>query len=155
MPLSAIHFSSRARSPALCHRSSGSLARHVATTRSIAGGVSGCSAETGAGAADMIAALTLAWLVPSNAFLPVSISYSTAPNAKMSVRASASRPSSCSGAMYWHVPRTVPGAVKLGGDVVSLRLARTRDQRNAGHSPARSPAALPPVPRPRRQFASA
>ncbi len=29
----------------------------------------------------------------------------------MSVRASASAPSSCSGAMYWNVPRTVPAVV--------------------------------------------
>ena len=29
----------------------------------------------------------------------------------MSVRASASLPSSCSGAMYWNVPRIVPSAV--------------------------------------------
>src|SRR5476649_600685 len=38
----------------------------------------------------------------------------------MSVRASASRPSSCSGAMYWNVPRIVPCAVRLGGVVGSI-----------------------------------
>ena len=35
----------------------------------------------------------------SNARLPVNISYSTSPRAKRSLRAEASRPSSCSGAM--------------------------------------------------------
>ena len=44
--------------------------------------------------------MMLAWLSPGNARSPVAISYSTAPNAKMSVRASTARPSSCSGAMY-------------------------------------------------------
>jgi hypothetical protein len=47
----------------------------------------------------MIAAIRLARLLPSNARLPVTISYSTVPKAKMSVRASASLPSSCSGDM--------------------------------------------------------
>ena len=61
----------------------------------------------------MILAITLAELLPSNAFLPVAISYTTAPNAKMSVRASISSclPSTCSGAMYCNVPRIVPSAV--------------------------------------------
>ncbi len=59
----------------------------------------------------MIDAISDAWLFPSNARRPVTISYSTAPSAKMSVRASASTPSSCSGAMYWNVPRIVPSAV--------------------------------------------
>ena len=31
----------------------------------------------------------------------------------MSVRASTSLPSSCSGAMYWNVPRIVPAAVRF------------------------------------------
>jgi hypothetical protein len=34
--------------------------------------------------------------------VPVSISNNSAPNAKISVRASASKPSICSGAMYWN-----------------------------------------------------
>ena len=59
-----------------------------------------------------IAAIRLVFVFPSNARFPVAISYSTAPNAKMSVRASASSPSSCSGAMYWNVPRIVPSAVR-------------------------------------------
>src|SRR5450759_5130509 len=60
----------------------------------------------------MIAPIRLARLAPVNAFFPVAISCSTAPSAKMSVRASASFPSSCSGAMYWNVPRMVPLSVR-------------------------------------------
>ncbi len=60
------------------------------------------------------------WLFPSKAFLPVSISNSTAPNAKMSLRTSASLPSSCPGAMYWKVPRIAPCAVRSGGVVGSV-----------------------------------
>ena len=60
-----------------------------------------------------IDAIKLAWLEPSNAFCPVAISNISVPSAKMSVRASASLPSSCSGAMYWKVPRSVPSAVSL------------------------------------------
>ena len=66
--------------------------------RSSAGGTS--AADMDGGAPDMIAPITLAGLRPSNAFLPLTISYNTAPNAKMSVRASIVRPSSCSGDMY-------------------------------------------------------
>ena len=61
---------------------------------------------------DIIADIKLAWLAPSNAFFPVTISYTTAPNAKMSVRASASLPSNCSGAIYCSVPMIVPSAVR-------------------------------------------
>ena len=48
---------------------------------------------------------------PPNARLPESISYSTAPKAKMSVRKSAASPRTCSGDMYPAVPSTVPGIV--------------------------------------------
>lgn len=54
----------------------------------------------------------------SKTFRPVAISCSTAPKAKMSVRASASFPSSCSGAMYGTVPRTTPSSVMLPRDSV-------------------------------------
>ncbi len=37
----------------------------------------------------------------------------------MSVRASASAPSSCSGDMYWNVPRIVPATVRFAGVVGS------------------------------------
>jgi hypothetical protein len=55
---------------------------------------------------------------PSNARLPVSISKSTHPNAQMSLRASASRPFACSGAMYAAVPSKVPTPVTNAGDVI-------------------------------------
>ena len=73
-PASAIHFSSSARSLALCHLLSGSFARHFFTMRSSVGGVAGCTLEIGGGSLLMIAAINVAWLLPSNAFLPVTIS---------------------------------------------------------------------------------
>ena len=42
---------------------------------------------------------------PPNARFPVSISYSTAPNAQMSARLSTVFPRACSGLMYAAVPR--------------------------------------------------
>src|ERR1700687_1387217 len=76
----------------------------------------------GVGSFSRIAEATLSGLLPSKARLPVIISYSTAPSEKRSERASASRPSSCSGAMYWNVPTTVPCAVKgwLAAGVLKL-----------------------------------
>ena len=59
-----------------------------------------CVDEIAGGCAVRIEAIRLAWLSPSNALRPVAISKTSAPNAKRSVRASASLPSSCSGAMY-------------------------------------------------------
>ena len=112
--------SSRSRSRALCQRSSGSFARHVLTMRSSAAGRAAARCDTRGGSSFRIAPIRLARVLPSNAGAPVSISYSTAPNAKMSVRASASCPSSCSGAMYWNVPRIVPCAVRFGGVVGSI-----------------------------------
>ena len=81
-------------------------------TQSSAEGVVGWSVEIAGGSEDMMAAIRLAWLLPVKALLPVAISYSSAPRAKMSVRASASLPSNCSGAMYWNVPRRVPSVVR-------------------------------------------
>ncbi len=45
---------------------------------------------------------------PANSVRPVSISYSTTPNAQMSDRLSTGRPRACSGAMYAAVPRMTP-----------------------------------------------
>ncbi len=59
----------------------------------------------------MIAEITLTWVVYPNALLRVAISYTTALKAKMSVRASTSVPSNCSGAMYCNVPTIAPSAV--------------------------------------------
>jgi hypothetical protein len=66
----------------------------------------------------MTAAIRLAWLEPANPLRPVIISYSIAPKEKMSERASASLPSSCSGDMYCSVPRMFPCTV-IGGAGVS------------------------------------
>ena len=73
-PASPIQRSSAATSWALCHRSSGSLARQVRTTRSSAGGAKGARAESGGGSDPMMAEIRLAWLFPRNAFSPVTIS---------------------------------------------------------------------------------
>ena len=70
----AIHWSSLAMSCALCHLSSGSLARQTLTTRSRAGGVIGWIVEIAGGSEDMMEEIRLAWLLPENAFLPVAIS---------------------------------------------------------------------------------
>jgi hypothetical protein len=112
-PPSAIHLSSLPRSAAFCQRSSGSFAKHFFTTRSSAGGDIGVTCEIGGGSSFMIEEISDACVPPANALRPVAISYSRHPNAKMSVRASASFPSSCSGAMYWNVPRIVPSCVRL------------------------------------------
>ncbi len=92
----AIHSSSTFRSRALCHRFSGSFSRHRRRVRSNAGGAT--SATEGA-RLSRIAPITLAGDDPSNARLPVSISYSTSPNEKMSEAVPASFPCNCSGDM--------------------------------------------------------
>lgn len=107
----AIHFNSSATSCALCQRSSRSFARHFAITWSRAAGDTRTISLTGFGIEPTMDAIRLVFVLPSNARCPVVISYSSAPNAKMSLRASASSPSSCSGAMYWNVPRIVPSVV--------------------------------------------
>ena len=71
----------------------------------------GCTVETGGGSSFRIDAIRLARLPPWNARRPVAISKRTVPSAKTSVRASAALPSSCSGAMYGTVPRTMPSSV--------------------------------------------
>jgi len=50
---------------------------------------------------------------PPNVGFAVSISYSTQPNAKISVRRSTCRPLICSGDMYAAVPRMAPGKEAL------------------------------------------
>jgi hypothetical protein len=73
-PPSAIHWSWSLTSCAVWNRSSGSLARQVFTTRSSAGGVIGWIEEMASGCVWMIAAMSDAWLLPENAFLPVAVS---------------------------------------------------------------------------------
>ena len=109
--LCAIHCSCILTSCAVCNRSSGSFARHALVTCSSAGGDMGCTAEMGCGSDARMAATMLAWLLPVKAHLPDAISYRTAPSAKISDRASASFPSTCSGDMYWKVPSIMPWAV--------------------------------------------
>jgi hypothetical protein len=73
-PLSDIHLNSLDRSPALCQRSSGSLARHFLITLSSEAGVKGDKVVTAGGSVVMIAATTFAVDLPSNARRPVTIS---------------------------------------------------------------------------------
>ncbi len=56
---------------------------------------------------------------PVKARLPLNISYNTAPNEKISERASASLASACSGDMYGAVPSMVPAWVMLRAAVSS------------------------------------
>src|SRR6516162_11244087 len=123
-PASAIHFSSLARSLALCHLSSGILARHFFTAWSRAGGVMGLMLVIGEGSFSRIVEATLSWLFPSNAVLPLTISYSTAPSEKISLRPSNSFPSICSGDMYWKVPTIVPSSVTGDSCFVAVNVAR-------------------------------
>ena len=62
---------------------------------------------------------------PSKARRLVSISYTIAPNAKMSLRTSTSWPSTCSGAMYCSVPAIVPSSVSGCRVSVSVNAAST------------------------------
>jgi hypothetical protein len=88
----------------------------------------------GAGSRSRIAAITLVVLFPSNARFPVAISYSTAPKAKMSLLASASLPSICSGDMYWNVPTIMPSCVS---GWLATGLVRVRPEAGApGSEPA-------------------
>src|SRR5207302_11475516 len=73
----SIHLSSTTRSCALCQRSPGFFARQVLTTWSRSVGIPSGPASSGAiggGSWSNMAAITLAWLLPANAFLPVAIS---------------------------------------------------------------------------------
>ena len=76
---------------------------------------------------------------PLKTRLPVTISYSTQPNAHTSVRLSTGLPRACSGLMYAAVPKITPacviaGVVMLGGcepsrdmgDAVSIAFARPK-----------------------------
>jgi hypothetical protein len=65
----------------------------------------------GGGSALRILAMSEASVLASNALRPETISWSTAPSEEISDRASASRPSSCSGAMYCNVPGVLPSDV--------------------------------------------
>ena len=119
----AIHRSSRARSPALCQRSSGSLARQLVTTRSRRGGESlrdrrGSSRES----------TRSRWLAtPSNARLPVSISSGPGRRTQKIGAVIDGLPPSCSGAMYCTVPSIAPCDVS---GVVRVTLSTSRSSRS-------------------------
>ena len=81
---------------------------------------------------------------PSNAARPVSISYSNAPNAKMSVRLSTSFPLACSGLMYAAVPKITPAFVAARLNVGDCeRLAFDGSTSNAFASPKSSTFTFP------------
>ena len=63
------------------------------------------------GSARITAASVSEIVSPVNAGLPVSISYSTAPNDQMSARRSTFLPRACSGLMYAAVPSRMPACV--------------------------------------------
>ena len=108
----AIQRSSIPKSQALCQRASGSLIRHVLTTCSSASEEpTGQTVENTIRSFSRIGVVRQSAVMRSKAWRPEIISYNTAPKLKMSDRASASRPASCSGDMSWTVPRTMPAAV--------------------------------------------
>ena len=86
-------------------------------SRRTGSGVSGGSAFQ-SGALLSTATSTSATSSPSNARRPVSISYSTQPNAQMSLRLSTALPRACSGLMYAAVPSSTPTPVIIAGDVI-------------------------------------
>jgi hypothetical protein len=99
-------------SPMSCKRRFGSLARHSSMTRRTALGVdagscvqSGSRSSTTAIVSDMVS--------PPNARRPASISYSTHPDAQISVRLSTTLPRACSGDMYGAAPSRTPVIVGL------------------------------------------
>ncbi len=115
---------SKARSRIDWKRCAGSFSRQCRMMRSTAGGISRPGSDSSAGASFRVAAITPARLRPANGDRPEIISYSRQPNAKMSLRASASPPSSCSGAMYCSVPRISPRSVS--GPATVSRAAGSR-----------------------------
>ena len=78
------------------------------TIRSSSAGVSGANRASGAGSAVRIAAASAAELAPWNGRCPVTISYSSTPTLKRSLRGSSSSPRACSGDMYGAVPTMSP-----------------------------------------------
>ncbi len=68
-------------------------------------------ADARAGASRAIAMSTSIVVLPVKGSVPVSISCSTTPNAKTSLRASTALPAACSGDMYAGVPSTCPSVV--------------------------------------------
>jgi hypothetical protein len=65
-------------------------------------------------------------LAPWKVWRPVNISYSTQPNAQMSVRRSTSSPRACSGLMYIALPRMLPAPVAPAVAVVAMAVRAMR-----------------------------
>ncbi len=82
-----------------CQRRCGSLRRQRITARSTSAGRGSPRPAGVSGSLLMTAASVEAFVSPWNGRRPVSISYSTVPNEKMSERASSRFPSACSGDM--------------------------------------------------------
>jgi hypothetical protein len=81
------------------YRSSGFFSRTRLTMWFSSGDAFGRKRSIGSGSSFMIEYIIAASCSPRNGVRPVSISYSTTPNEKMSERASLPLPCSCSGAM--------------------------------------------------------
>ena len=95
-----------------CRRCLRSLARQRRSSFIKVGGVFGGRADQ-SGSRCRIAPSESAKLSPENGCRPVSISYSTQPNEKMSLRLSTGLPRACSGLMYPAVPKMTPDIVGL------------------------------------------
>src|SRR5450759_1467593 len=83
----------------LCQRSLGSLRSASVMISTTSGGTSGTSSAMGLTSSRRIAVSVVIAESPGNALVPVSISYITTPNEKMSLRASTVLPCACSGDM--------------------------------------------------------
>ena len=106
-PRSAIRASPMSR-----RRVRGSLSRHRRSNRVMGGGMSGWTFQSGS--SRVMAESVSVTVSREKAGTPVSISYSTHPNAQMSVRRSTGRPRACSGDMYARVPMIMPASVAAG-----------------------------------------
>jgi hypothetical protein len=83
----------------VAYRSAGDLSRSRATSASTSAETSSRDDVTGGGVCTNRLAIVACALAPMNATSPVSISYSTQPNANRSLRPSSSSPVTCSGLM--------------------------------------------------------
>ena len=79
------------------------------------------------GSARRIADMTSSAVPPANAARPETISQSTHPNEKMSLRGSASSPRTCSGAMYCGVPAITPRRVDPACSAAGIPDSDSRD----------------------------
>ena len=97
VPESALNANDKSRAD--WKRCSGLFSRHRRTIRSSAGETRCAGSDSSGGSSFKTAVIVSTAVSRRNARVPESISYSTAPNAKMSARASAGSPRTCSGAI--------------------------------------------------------